>query len=595
MEDGKKITYRSWRDFPPAPFSQGTMAWNRTGDWRYIRPIYRDKVPPCNNGCPAGCDIEGWLRLADDGDYLGAWQRIREESPFPGVCGRVCFHPCETACNRGQFDRSVSINNLERHVYDFAASRGVTAEAKILKPESGKRVAVIGSGPAGLTCAYHLARFGHKVVVFEKLEKPGGVMRYGIPSYRLPRNVLDNEIAPIAALGVEIRCGVDIGKDKSLAELTERFDALFLATGAHRSRALNLPDEDHSGVLSGLDFLRRVASGLEVQVGKRVAVIGGGNTAVDAARTAMRLGASATIFYRRSRQEMPAHAEEIAEAEREGVALEVLRGPEGIVVEEGKLTGLKLSKMELGEPDDSGRRRPLSIPGSSFTEPVDTILTAIGELASLDYLTDSIETKWGAIVTGNTLATTMAGVYAGGDATEQPRTVVDAIGAGKRAAVSIDAMLLGRDPEKALAAVALGDRGAISVRRYLGMENADRPGQSRSEVCSYESLNTVYFVEANRSRQPKRAIFDRTRNFAEVNLGLTADGAIRDVARCFHCGRCTLCDNCYVYCPDVSVIPRRDGGFGYIIDYEHCKGCGLCIAECPRNAMEMRPEEDFND
>ncbi|MBC8249369.1 MAG: FAD-dependent oxidoreductase, partial [Anaerolineales bacterium] len=439
----EEIVFKTEADMPYLPMSLGTTLVNKTGSWRYIRPLYLDRTPPCNHNCPAGADVVGYLALIKEGRYEEAWELIKQENPFPGVCGRVCPHPCESECNRGELGGAIAIHTMERFLADWAArneKRGTRDESPVT--HSSSLVAVIGSGPAGLSCAYHLARRGYPVTVFEALPVAGGMMRVGIPEYRLPRQVLDQEIADIEALGVEIKTGMRLGDNLPMSEL-DGYDAIFIAVGLQKSRKLNVPGEDAEGVIPGLEFLKRVNSGEEVRGGPRVAVIGGGNTAIDAARSALRLGSEVTILYRRSRAEMPAIADEIEEALAEGVNIRYLTAPVELLTEKGRVTGLKCVRMELGMPDESGRRRPLPIAGSEFTIKADTVIPAIAQEADLSFLqlpTSNlqlpVEVEQGRIAINDAGATTRPGIFAGGDVATPFGTVAHAVGSGKRAALA---------------------------------------------------------------------------------------------------------------------------------------------------------------
>jgi len=566
----EKVIFRSEADMPPLPMSVGTTLYNKTGSWRYVRPIYRNKTPPCNHACPAGEDIVTYLSLISKGQYEQALRRILEENPFPGVCGRVCPHPCEMECNRGQLGGAIAIHALERFLADLPTKRKLPT----LKPTAppGAKVAVIGSGPAGLSCAYQLARRGYGVTVFEALPVVGGMMRVGIPSYRLPREVLDSEIEAIVALGVEIRTGMRLGDNISMEELQD-YQAVFLAIGQHRSRKLNVPGEDAVNVLTGLDFLRRVNMGQQVELGPSVAVIGGGNTAMDAARSALRLGAKVTVFYRRSRQEMPAISEEIEEAEQEGVSFEYLTAPLEILAADNTVSGMKCVRMRLGKPDESGRRRPEPIAGSEYTVKVDTIITALGQEADLSFLDNKVHTQKSFIVINQAGGTSRPGVFAGGDVATGFGTVAHAIGSGKRAALAIDSYLRGKS---------LNDFPPLTAHVHAAPRDMD------PTVVHFENLNLAYFSEEPRTPQPQRAAAERVRDFGEVNLGLTASDARREAERCFSCGTCNQCDTCWLYCPDVCIMPQDHEG--YEVNYDYCKGCGICAQECPRMVISMEEE-----
>jgi len=539
--------------------STGDMSWNKTGSWRYMRPLYAEKTPPCTIGCPAGEKIPQYFALVKEKRYYEAWHLILEDNPLPGVCGRVCYHPCEGRCNRAEFDEPIAIHNMERFVADANFERHFPEHFKATP--TGKKIAVVGSGPAGLSVAYHSARQGHAVTVFEAAAEPGGMLRLGIPKYRLPREVVDKEINDIASLGVKFRTNTRIGEDLSWEDLRRDFDAVVIATGAWRSRKLNVPGEDLPGVRSGLAFLKELNTTGTVAVGQRVAVIGGGNTAIDAARSALRLGAQVTIVYRRSRQEMPAVPEEIEEALAEGVQFHFLATP--VAVEgEGKVQRLRLIRMELGEPDASGRRRPVPIAGSEFDLEVDQVLTAIGEVPELDFLQSQLETAGPRLKVDFFQHTGETGVFACGDAAAGPvGSVVNAISTGKKTAAAVDAFL----------------------------RQAEIPRPEVRPMVSYADLNLDYFFHEERPKEQRRAEAETQGNFLEVNLGLTDEQAHYEAERCFSCGVCTTCDNCLIFCPDVA-ISRNAEGTGYVINYDYCKGCGICVHECPRDAMSFEEE-----
>jgi NADPH-dependent glutamate synthase beta subunit-like oxidoreductase len=571
-------------DMPYQPVSIASMEWNRTGNWRYLRPRFENKVPPCNEGCPAGQDIEAAMVLIGKGKFLEAWELFKQESPFPGVCGRVCYHPCESSCNRGDFDEAVSINALERFMADMASKQGRRITWK--REKRPEKVGVIGSGPAGLTCAYHLARMGYGVTVFEALPVLGGMLRVGIPEYRLPKKILEEEIDQILELGVNAEINTRLGGNLALADL-KQFQALFVAVGNHRSKSLGIPGEEMQGIRSGVEFLRDVSLGKEVAMGKRVAVIGGGNTAIDAARSALRLGAKPFLLYRRTREEMPAFPAEILEAEEEGIEMSFLVSPVRVLGESGKIKQLECVKNRLGPPDEDGRRRPVEIKGSKFSLDVDQVISAIGEDADLTALPRKLAIKDGIVPTDERGATKQAGIFAGGDITQQPRTVVHAIGSGKRAAIFIDCLLKGQKGEGLLEALSVGEKGSLSMRRYL-QEESERPPLGPKTV-RLKDLNLDYFEYRKRSKMARAKPSRRTGSFEEVNHGFSEETAAGEVKRCFNCGVCNLCDNCYIFCPDVAIHKRGEDELNQI-DYEHCKGCGICKEECPRSVIVMEEE-----
>jgi len=586
----EEIVFKTEADMPYLPMTLGTTLVNKTGSWRYIRPRYVDKTPPCNHHCPAGSDVVGYLALIREGKYKEAWELIKQENPFPGVCGRVCPHPCESECNRGELGGAIAIHTLERFLADWAVSneeRGMSNEA--LGSSRGK-VAIIGSGPAGLSCAYHLARLGYPVTVFEALPVAGGMMRVGIPEYRLPRQVLDREIADIEALGVEIKTGMRLGDNVKLSDLLKDYQAVFIGVGLQKSRKLNIPGEDAEGVIPGLEFLEKVNLGEGVQVGPRTAVIGGGNTAIDAARTALRLGSEATILYRRSRAEMPAIAEEIEEALAEGVKIRYLATPVELLTKGGRVTGLKCVKMELGQPDESGRRRPIPVAGSEFTVEADSVIPAVAQEMEVGgwrpalSLAEGLEVERGRIVVNEAGETTVPAIFAGGDAATPFGTVAHAVGSGKRAALAIDKYLRGEE----LAGFPPLDEAVHAV-----------PKEIDPTVVRFEDLNLAYFEELERAEQPRKPVEERVRGFEEVNLGFSEEEAQAEAERCFSCGTCNLCDTCLTFCPDVAIVRTLplspptlggDEGGGYEINYDYCKGCGVCAEECPRYAISIEEE-----
>ena len=569
------ITFRSEADMPPMPASLGTTLYNKTGSWRYMRPFYLDKTPPCSHNCPAGEDISLQISLIAQGRFEEALELIRLENPFPGVTGRVCPHPCETECNRAEYGGRVAIHDLERFVADHVAPKRPSVQAS---QRRDAKVAIIGSGPAGLTCAYHLARWGYPVTVFEALPVPGGMMRVGIPDYRLPKDVLEREIAAIEALGVEIKTNMRLGDNLSLDDLGD-YKAIFIAVGLSKSRRLNIPGEEARGVIPGLEFLKRLNLGEEVQVGSRVVVVGGGNTAMDAARSALRLGAKVTVLYRRSRQEMPAIPEEVEEALEEGVDIQFLATPVEVLTHDGQVVGLRCVRMRLGEPDESGRRRPIPIEGSEFTVQADAVIPAIGQVADLSFLDEQVKVERGRIVIDRAGATTRPGIFAGGDVATPFGTVAHAIGSGKRAAMAIDRYLRGEE-----------------LPSFPPFEESVRfsPRPVESEIVRFEDLNLAYFEWAERRESAVRPPEERVKDFDEVALGLDEEQALAEASRCFNCGTCIMCDNCLNFCPDVAI--SRKNGSGpvsypfYEINYDYCKGCGICAEECPRDAISLEEE-----
>jgi NADPH-dependent glutamate synthase beta subunit-like oxidoreductase len=567
----------------PLAVSTTTTLENKTGSWKYIRPIYRDRVAPCNEACPVGIDIEAYMNLLREGRVTEARDLLLRENPMPAVTGRVCYHPCENACNRRTFDQPVSIHAVERALGDLALAAPPPEPAPRTRPET---VAVVGSGPAGLACAYHLAQLGYGATVFEAADEPGGVLRWGIPEYRLPKEVLATEIDRIRAFGVEIRCGVRVGSDLPWDDL-DRFDAVFVATGVDRSRNLEVPGESAEGVRSGLAFLREVNSGRTPSLGRWVIVVGGGNTAMDCARTALRLGSKPVVLYRRTRAEMPATDEEISEAEQEGIPFHFLAAPVAIHSREGRVTRLRCVRMRLGEADESGRRRPVPIEGSEFELPADTVLTAIGEAPDFDHLPDDLKRDAWVVGVDPWGETSRPRFFAGGDIVDQAHTVADALGSGKRAAIGIDIALSGKDGTE-LAALRYGRVGNASVTRWRRDDPVHRNGPV-NEVVPFDDLNMDYFARVARHQDRHLPATRSGECFTEANQGLTQGAALAEAGRCFNCGVCNQCEICLIFCPDVA-ISRRPDGTGFDIAYDYCKGCGVCNAECPRGAMAMTRE-----
>ena len=577
----QQIHFKGVSDMPMISISFGNMDWNKTGAWRSQRPFYEDKTPPCSAACPAGNDIVAFIRKITEGDLEGSWNVIKEENPFPGICGRVCFHPCEAKCNRGKYDEPIAIHALERFVADLASN--LNEKMKSVTGAGKGKIAIIGSGPAGLGCAYHLARLQYDVTVFESSSSTGGMLRMGIPSYRLPRDVLDQEISRIVALGVEIRTGIALGENLSLDGLRD-YQAIFIASGAHRSRSLHIPGEKGKDVLSGLGLLKKINLAKKGKLGNRIAIIGGGNTAIDVARSVIRMGKKATILYRRSKEEMPAFEDEIVEAIEEGVKIRYLVNPMRIQ-QRDSLKRLECLRMELGEKDETGRRRPIPVPNSNFFIEADSVIIAAGEEIEVSFLPKGVERKEGIVLTRRDGSTGIKGIFAGGDLTSNQRTVAHAIGSGKKAALAMDCYLRGKDSEEAIQQILIGEGPSLSIFRYLQPEER----KMNPHVVAFEELNMDYFEPSKRQKQSKGLAKKRIRGFEEVTSPLTEDRAVREAERCFSCGTCNECENCYVFCPDTSVIKAGEM-FSHQMDYDFCKGCGICLSECPRGAISFKEE-----
>lgn len=539
---------------PQRPFAitldVGSSLANHTGSWRTERPVYVSNLPPCSHACPAGEDIQGWLYLAEEGRYEAAWRAILLDNPFPAIMGRVCYHPCETSCNRAEVDEAVGINAVERFLGDQARAEGWALPTPA--PDSGRRVLVVGAGPSGLAAAWFLRLLGHDVTVRDAEDRPGGMMRYGIPAYRLPRDVVDEEIARIEAIGVRLQMGAPV---EDLEPELAAYDAVFLAVGAHVGQRAYVPAGEAARIIDAVSLLHDVEEGSAPLLGRAVAVYGGGNTALDAARTAKRLGATdAVVVYRRTRDRMPAHDSEVQDALDEGIRMKwlstVTHADEGTLV---------IERMEL---DASGFPQPT---GETETLAADSLVLALGQdadLALLDGL-DGVTTTHGVVEVDASMMTGRAGLFAGGDMVPSDRTVTVAVGHGKRAARHIDAWL----------------------RATTYDPPATRP------LAQLDALTTWYYSDAPQVVRPQLEGARRVGTFDEVVHGLDAASALFEARRCLSCGNCFGCDNCFGVCPDNAVKKvGAPGPGGYEFDYDFCKGCGLCVAECPSGAIAMVPE-----
>ena len=529
----------------------GTSLANLTGTWRSERPVYLDRLPPCNNACPAGENIQGWLFHAESGDYEQAWRVLTESNPMPAVMGRVCYHPCENSCNRAQLDSAVGINSVERFLGDEAIKLGWKFAAPATT--SGKKVLVVGAGPSGLSAAYHLARLGHQVEIQEAGPLSGGMMRFGIPKYRLPREVLDAEVQRILDLGVTLKLNTKVARiEQSMKE--GNFDAAFLAVGAHIGKRTFIPAGDATKIVDAVSVLRSMEGEDKPMLGRRVVIYGGGNTAIDVARTAKRLGATeAIIVYRRTRDKMPAHDFEVEEALQEGVMIKWLSTIKQ--AGEGEIT---VEKMQL---DDKGYPQPT---GEYETLAADSVVLALGQDVDLSLLegVPGLELKDGTVQVSSNMMTGYPGIFAGGDMVPSERTVTVAIGHGKKAARNIDAWL----------------RGTV------------HQAEAKHELAEFQNLNTWYYSDAHQTVRPMLDIIRRQTSFDEVQGGLDETNALFEARRCLSCGNCFECDNCYGVCPDNAVI-KLGPGKRFEFKYDYCKGCGLCVAECPCGAIKMVAEE----
>jgi NADPH-dependent glutamate synthase beta subunit-like oxidoreductase len=515
-----------------------------------MRPVYVDRLPPCNVACPAGENIQGWIAEAQAGRYRRAWEILVRDNPLPSVHGRVCYHPCEEVCNRREVDDAVGIHAVERFLGDRALAEGWCVRSDA--PPSGQRVLVVGAGPSGLSAAWHLTLRGHQVVIHDAGALPGGMMRFGIPKYRLPRAVLDGEIERIRAMGVTIRLGQPV-EDLMAARAAGKFDAVFVAVGAHLSKRHDIPARDAGTIFDALQFLQAVEVGERPKLGRRVAVYGGGNTAMDASRTARRLGADPLIIYRRTRAQMPAHGFEADEAIEEGVSIHWLRTIKQL--EAGTMTVEVMALDERGIPYPTGEFETLA---------ADSLILALGQDTDTSFLESvpgiSLNAD-GTVMVGPDLQTGCAGVFAGGDMVPFERTVTTAVGHGKKAARAIDAWL----------------RGATDRRA------------PKHELATFPMLRLWYHAEARTRGQSQIDLERRRLTFDEVVSGLDAGAAQYEAQRCLSCGNCFECDGCLSACPEQSVI-KLGPGRRYRFDLERCTGCALCYDQCPCGAITMIPE-----
>jgi len=535
------------------------------------RPYHVEKAAPCGSGCPNGTSIRKILttislaekhEISYDEAFKQAYDLLIEKNPFPAVCGRVCPHPCESECNRKEKDGAVAINNVECYIGDWALEQGFEF-TKITEETRAQKIAVIGSGPAGLSCAYQLARRGYPVTVYEAFPKAGGMLRYGIPNYRLPQDVLDKEIDRILKLGVELKLNTAVGKEVPYEDLQKEYDAIFVGIGAHKGYKLGVPGEDAANVMTGTNYLNLANRGEKVDVGAKVIVIGGGDTAIDAARVARRMGADAHILYRRTRTEMPAIEEEITGAEEEGVKIEYLVAPVEILKEGDKAVGMRCRRMELGEPDESGRRRPVPIEGSEFDVEATFIIPAISQepdFTGLDHLHEGRD--W---IKADDRGQVSDKLYAGGDDLDLGLVTI-AIYQGRRAAETIHENITGEKPAKA----------------------------PELKIIRHDKLMLGYYEDKLRNEKSHLPVEER---FAdpdrEIAAGLTREQVIEEAKRCMSCGSCFECGQCWTYCQDSAIIKPLLQGQRYKFKLEFCKGCDKCAENCPCGYIEMHDPASY--
>ena len=526
----------------------GSSLLNKTGTWRTERPIYLDRLPPCNHACPAGENIQLWLGYAEEGGYEDAWRQIMEDNPLPATMGRVCYHPCEAGCNRAHLDEAVGINSVERFLGDQALKHGWQIDPG---QATGKRVMIVGAGPGGLSAAYHLRCFGHEVIIYDANPQAGGMIRYGIPKYRMPREKLRAEIARIEAMGVTINLGTRID-DVLTAKQEGKFDAVFLCIGAQVPRRTDIPVASDTPMLDAVAILRDTELDNPTKLKGRVVIYGGGNTAIDVARTAVRMGAiSTTLIVLEAREHMPAHLFEVEEALEEGAVLKCLRSIKQVESNVVTLERMRATNERWPEPT-----------GEFETIEANVVVQAIGQDIDADFLQNvsGLEIKDGVVQINGSMQTGADGIFAGGDMVPSIRTVTAAIGHGKKAARNIDAYL--RD------------------KKFIPPD--------KHEIVTFDMLNAWYYSDAPRSVRPMLDVVRRKTGFAEVVGDLDEDNASFEARRCMSCGNCFECDNCYGVCPD-NAITKLGPGKRFEFKYDYCKGCSICATECPCGAIKMVP------
>jgi len=570
------------------PRSTISSAENKTGSWRYFRPFYEEKTAPCSAACPVGADIPRVEMLARQGLFKKAGEIILEENPFPSICGRVCFHPCESACNRGDYDQPIAIHSLERFIGDTVLMQGIKAD---LQPHStnGKKVAIAGAGPAGLATAYFLSRLGYQSDIFEAQPESGGLLRWGIPDYRLPEDVLKRETSRIEDCGATIHYNTPVTQEL-LEKIMPTYDAVFIGCGYGRPIQLKIPGEQWAQ--DGLKFLHRIRTGEPASIQGTAAVVGGGNTAIDVARSLKRLGADPIIVYRRRKQDMPAFEPEIAMALEEDIGLQELAAPIVIQKNDNHPSAadygytLTLQKMKVSATPIRGRARVVPDGDICETLNVDHIFMAIGAGPEA-FWNPSAPTQISELTLSHCrIIERKVPVIYGGDLVNQPQSVTDAIASGKQGAMALDVYFKqgwGAIEER-LASCRVGDGPALSMAAYHNAETKSR----KAHVVSFEEINSDYFQSSPRAVPIRLAPDQRIQSFAEIESTLPKEAAVNEAQRCFNCGICTSCDYCRIYCPEVAVIVEKAQRR---INLDYCKGCGICVTECPRNAMALEEEK----
>jgi NADPH-dependent glutamate synthase beta subunit-like oxidoreductase/NAD-dependent dihydropyrimidine dehydrogenase PreA subunit len=539
-------------------YDPGWSEENLTGLWRRFRPKIKERLSPCQHACPLDFNVKEFLSLLKGKKLKEAALKLNEKTVLPSVCARVCPALCEDQCLRSQIDTPLAIREIKRFVTD----KNLNLDYPAHLPKKEIKVAIIGAGPAGLTVARELSLLGYKITLFDAQSFPGGLLYYGIPNFRLPKDLLNNEISKILRLGVEFKPNTTLGKDLYLEDLfKDRYQAIFLGLGASKEIKLNIPGEDLKGVINGIGFLKKINSGEKIDLGRNIFIVGGGNAAIDTARTCIRLQrqAKVTILYRRTRKEMPALKEEIEAALKEGIKIMFLKSPIRFLGKNKRLSQVEIISMRLESKDSSGRPKPVPIPGSETTLPADMVILAIGQAVDTSLL-DLETTRAGTIKTDHFFQTSIKGVFAGGDVTLGPSTVPEAIKQGKMAAQNIDRFL--------------------QKKRPLSQE-------PEREVVKKEDLSPFYFNVASRIKSYELDPRSRVRSFEEVfKGGLATSDILKEAERCLGCGSCTSCGVCWLFCPDGVIELQEEPSF----DLDYCKGCAICVTECPRGALILEEE-----
>lgn len=546
-------------DQKPSPlWTTDTSEARMTGTWRSATPDYLNKPSPCRGACPVGGRIAEWVRQIEMEDVYGAWITLVDNNPFPAIAGRICHHPCQTDCNRKHLDETVGICSLERHVGDMALDKGW--QFPQASADRDVSVAIIGAGPAGLSAAYQLRRHGYQVTLFESKEQLGGLLRYGIPAYRLEKKILDGEIQRIINMGIDVNLNAEICDDKALQVLRKEYDAVYLATGASRSKPLPNLDYAMSGIMDSADFLAATNANIPCDLGNRFVVVGGGSAAMDVARTARRLGKLVSVLSLEPEQLLPAQRIEVEEAQEEGV--EFISGAmmKSVNESDDSLT-LNCVRVDFKQGDKRGTFTIDPITGSEFVLKADAIIPSIGQDADLERWKNLLDSDGPVIKTDQHFHTTTSGIFAGGDVASMDRFVTQAVGMGKQA--------------------------ADEIGYYINSEHSGRVNSTVPEA-DYAVINTAYHPLADRLNPDHVDVEERLQNFDEVQQPLSRNEATAEAARCFSCGTCIFCDNCFYYCPDMAITKLENG---YDVKSDYCKGCGLCVAECPTGSISMHEDQ----